>query len=150
MTSLDENSICFHWSVSMLLLIRKRERDLCGSTLCIDGYIGIQSLAATVTPNALIAGSWSVTMSIPVFASLALDIRSCWHMLDLLTFCCHIVRVEGFILTSQELLRLVSGVLAISSTHLVVVPVLVCNQNKGRTYLHSQCLAYLLCSSPFC
>jgi hypothetical protein len=74
----------------------------------------------------------------PRFANLALEIKSCWQVLDLLTFCCHIVRVEGSGCSFEGLLRLVSVVLAISPTRLVVVPVRVRNQSKGQTRLPHQ------------
>ena len=36
-------------------------------------------------------------MLIPCLASAVLEIRSCWQVLDLLTFCCHMESVLGFL-----------------------------------------------------
>src|SRR5580658_8556473 len=63
------------------------------SFACVDGYITLQSLVAIVTARSLIAGSCNAMMSICFSVSLALLIKSCWHILDLLTFCCQILRL---------------------------------------------------------
>ena len=85
-TSPDGKSTCLHWSVSILLLIRMRERVLVGSTLCVDGYTGIHSCAAIVVPKELIGGSWRATMLMPLFTSATLEMRECWQVLDLFCF----------------------------------------------------------------
>ena len=74
----------------MLLLRRKRERVFEGLALCVEGYTTIHSLAATVVPKLLMAGSCKATMSMPRLASATLEIRACWQICDLLTFCCQI------------------------------------------------------------
>jgi hypothetical protein len=73
----EGKSICFHCSVSILLLIRNRDLVLCGSFPCVVGYTEIQSLEVIVVLNVLIAGSWSATRSMPLLASAVLDIRLC-------------------------------------------------------------------------
>lgn len=40
----------------------------------------------------LIDGSCSAITSIPFLARAALEMRSCWHICDLLTFCCQMDR----------------------------------------------------------
>jgi hypothetical protein len=68
---------CFHLSVSMLLLTRRRERVLDGSIACVEGYTGVHSLEAMVVPKLLIAGSCSATKSMPLLMSAALEMRLC-------------------------------------------------------------------------
>ena len=41
--------------------------DLIETSLCVEGYIGSQSLAAIVRLKGLMAGSCSAIMSIPIF-----------------------------------------------------------------------------------
>ena len=86
-------SICFQQSVSILCLMRSRERVSEGFALCVEGYTVVQSLNAIVVPNLLIAGSWRATISIPCLMSATLEMRACWQVLDLLTFCCQIVNL---------------------------------------------------------
>lgn len=97
-TSPEGKSICLHCSVSMLLLMRNKDLVLCSSFLCVDGYTGIQSLDAIVDLKALIEGSCSATRSMPLLASAVLDMKSCWQVPDLFTFCCHMVMVEDGVL----------------------------------------------------
>ena len=57
--------------------MRSTERVLAGSLLCVVGYIEVHSLEAMVVPKFVIAGSWRATMSMPLLASAALEMRSC-------------------------------------------------------------------------
>ena len=59
----------------------------------MEGYITLQSLNAIVTAESLIAGSCNATMSISCSINLALLMRSCWQILDLLMFYCQMLRV---------------------------------------------------------
>ena len=76
-----------------------------GSELCVDGYTMTQSLDAMAVPKFVIAGSCRATMSMPLLASAALEMRSCWQVLDLLTFCCHMDRVSCFLVVVLFLSR---------------------------------------------
>src|ERR1700761_2025658 len=114
-TSPDGKSICFHLSVSMLLLSRMSERVFVGLAWCVVGYTTIHSLAAMVVPKLLIDGSCSATTSMPLLMSAALEIRACWQVCDLLTFCCQILILLG-LLVGWLLQTALLVVLAISST----------------------------------
>jgi hypothetical protein len=73
----DGKSICFQWSVSILLLMRMSEWVLAKSVLCVVGYIGIQSFVAMVMPKLLTVGSCIATTSMLLLASTALEMRLC-------------------------------------------------------------------------
>lgn len=105
-TSPEGKSTCFHYSVSILSLIKIREWVFWGSALCVVGYTGTQSLEATEVPKFDVAGSCRATMLIPFLASAMLEIRLCWQVGDLLTFSCQIVMVLGFLLRGLALLHL--------------------------------------------
>ena len=113
-TSPEGKSTCFHCSVSMLFLIKRMERVLFGSEWCVVGYTGTQSLEAIDVPKFVIAGSWRATMSMPLLVSAALEMRSCWQVRDLLTFCCHMEIVSGFLVGALVLSCWFVVVLAIS------------------------------------
>src|ERR1700677_1849506 len=93
MTFPEGKSTCFQCSVSTLLLTRRIEQVLDGSVLCVVGYTGIHSLEAMVVPKLLIEGSCKATKSIPLLASATLEMRACWQVCDLLTFCCQMEMV---------------------------------------------------------
>ena len=77
-------------------------------------------------------------MLMPHLASVALEMRLCWHVLDLFTFCCQMAMVdrgggeaEGFSV-GLGLLVLCSGVSAINPSLEVRYPCDFHNQRMGR------------------
>ena len=90
-TSPDMNSSCSHPSVNRSSLISIRVLVFPGSFVCVLGYTTFHSRLAMVLLKALMAGSCSATISIPFSDSFPLLIKSCWHVRDLLMFCCQIV-----------------------------------------------------------
>jgi hypothetical protein len=70
-----------------------RVHILSGRVPWVVGYTEIQSLEAIELLNELMAGSCSATMSMSCLIRMLLLRSVCWHVGDLLTFCCKITTV---------------------------------------------------------
>jgi len=84
---------CSPWNVLRQLIEYVMDLVLLGAFTSAKRYRVFQPLEAMVLLNLLSAGSCSVMISMPAVVRVLLLIRLCWHVGNLLTFCCQITRL---------------------------------------------------------